>query len=376
MSYPLTELPEVLRVAHQFVGVDAHKRSVTVAVVDAVGGELAAASFANSSHGVEEVAVWLHAAAPAVLRIGVEGSSGHGRHLAQRLVAAGYDVREVPPRRTAERRRARRAPKTDHHDSYAIARAVAGEPRLGPVKPGAGLGEAHDELVIVRDHRNLLVQRRKTMLSQAEAALDAAPLAWTDTGRAGRKVLPRLQAVLHAGQQPATAAERELLALLSELDADIAELNGRIRVLDKRLAALIIACGSSLLDEPGIGVVTAAALLAEVGDPARFRNEGAFNRWWGGAPVAVSSAEGDAEPTRHRLDLLGNRTINSVLYVMSVTQSRYHQPARDYLERKRSEGHSAKEARRAHKTVLGRRIIRRMWTDRRRQLDHPTSKAA
>jgi transposase len=98
-------------VAHQFVGVDAHKRSVTVAVVDAVGGELAAASFANSSHGVEEVAVWLHAAAPAVLRIGVEGSSGHGRHLAQRLVAAGYDVREVPPRRTAERRRARRAPK-------------------------------------------------------------------------------------------------------------------------------------------------------------------------------------------------------------------------------------------------------------------------
>ena len=75
---PLTELPEVLRVAHQFVGVDAHKRSVTVAVVDAVGGELAAASFANSSHGVEEVAVWLHAAAPAVLRIGVEGSSGHG----------------------------------------------------------------------------------------------------------------------------------------------------------------------------------------------------------------------------------------------------------------------------------------------------------
>jgi hypothetical protein len=111
------------------------------------------------------------------------------------------------------------------------------------------------------------------------------------------------------------------------LDADIAELNGRIRVLDKRLAALIIACGSSLLDEPGIGVATAAALLAEVGDPARFRNEGAFNRWWGGAPVAVSSAEGDAEPTRHRLDLLGNRTINSVLYVMSVTQSRYHPPA-------------------------------------------------
>ena len=95
--------------AHQFVGVAAYKRSVTVAVVDAVGGQLAAASFANSRGGVEEVVAWLAAAAPAVLRVGVEGSSGHGRHLAERLVAAGYGVREVPPRRTAERRRAGRA---------------------------------------------------------------------------------------------------------------------------------------------------------------------------------------------------------------------------------------------------------------------------
>jgi transposase len=363
-------------VSHQFVGVDAHKRSVTVAVVDGFGGRLAAASFANSSSGVEEVVAWLQACAPAVLRIGLEGSSGHGRHLAERLVAAGYDVREVPPRRTAERRRARRAPKTDYDDADAIARAVAAEPKLGPVKPGAGLGEAHDQLVIVRDHRDLLVQRRKTMLNQAEAALDAAPQSWTDTGRAGRKVWPRLRAVLAAKPQPATAAQLELVNLLGELHTDIAELNGRIRLLEKRLAALITACGSTLLAEPGIGVVTAATLLAEVGDPARFRNEAAFNRWWGGAPVAVSSGEGDGEPVRHRLDLLGNRTVNCVLYIMSITQSRYHQPARDYLARKRSEGHSAKEARRAHKTLLGRRLIRRMWVDRRRQLDHPTAEAA
>ena len=51
-------------------------------------------------------------------------------------------------------------------------------------------------------------------------------------------------------------------------------------------------------------------------------------------------------------------------------------PARDYLARKRSEGHSCKEARRAHKTLLGRRIIRRMWADRRRQLDQSHQKAA
>lgn len=119
--------------------------------------------------------------------------------------------------------------------------------------------------------------------------------------------------------------------------------------------------------EPGVGVVAAATLLAEIGDPARFRSESAFNRWWGGAgPVAVSSGEGDGEPVRHRLDLLGNRNVNCVMHMMSVTQARCHEPAQAYLARKRADGHTSREARRAHKTQLGRRVIRRMWADRRR----------
>lgn len=362
----------------QFAGVDAHKRTVTVAVVDGFGVQVAAASFDNSSSGLAGAVGWLGAAG-VISRIGVEGSAGHGRHLAARLVAAGFDVREVPPRRTAERRRARRRAKTDHEDALAIARATAGEPGLGPVKPGAGLGAVHDELVVVRDHRQMLVARRKTMLNHAEAALAGLPLQLTDAHRGGRKVLPRLRAVLSA-ELPgdAGAALRAQLELLAELHTDIVDLARRIRDLEKRLAVLVERSGSTLLEEPGIGVVGAAALLAEVGDPARFRSEGAFNRWWGGAPVAVSSGEADQEPQRHRLDLLGNRAVNSVIYVMSVTQARSHQPARDYLTRKKTEGKSSKEARRAHKTLLGRRIIRRMWADRRRQLQTapPTPKAA
>src|SRR4051812_23234317 len=362
------------RVAHsRFAGVDAHKRSITTAVVDGFGVEVAAASFDNSSEGLGQLMAWL-ASLGSVSRIGVEGSAGHGRHLAERLVTAGFDVREVPPRRTAERRRARRRAKTDREDALAIARATAGEPGLGPVKPGAGLGPAHEELVVVRDHRLMLVQRRKTMLNHAEAELSGLPLEFTDAGRGGHKVLPRLRGAVHiaatrdASGPDAPAALRARLALLTELLTEITDLDGRIRALDKRLAALVTACGSTLLEEAGIGVAGAATLLAEVGDPARFGSESAFNRWWGGAPVAVSSGEGHADPLRHRLDLLGNRTVNSVLYVMSVTQGRCHPPAQTYLAKKKAEGHGRQEARRAHKTVLGRRIIRRMWNDRRRQL--------
>src|SRR5512135_3250589 len=120
------------------------------------------------------------------------------------------------------------------------------------------------------------------------------------------------------------------------------------------------ACCWTLTVEACIGDVGSASIMDEIGDPARFRSESAFNRWWGGAPVAVSSGEGDGQPVRHRLDLLGNRAVNCMIHTMSVTQSRYHEPALLNLNRQRSAGHTKREARRAHKVQLGRRIIRRM----------------
>jgi transposase len=297
------------------------------------------------------------------------------------------DGRGVPPRRTAERRRARRRAKTDIEDAVAIARATAGEAGLGPVKPGAELGAAVEELAVVRAHRDMLVSRRKVMLNHAEAELGRLPLPITERLGNGRAVRPRLRTLttaepLTTASQAPTAASATSpvvalrLAALQELHHDLVELDRRIRRLEHRLAALIEATGSTLLEEHGIGVIGAAALLVEVGDPARFRSEAAFNRWWGGAPVAISSGEGHGQPVRHRLDLLGNRAVNSVLYTASVTQARYHEPAQAYLARKTSEGHSKRQARRAHKTLLGRRIIRRMWADRRRQLDRQRPSSA
>jgi transposase len=356
-------------------GIDPHKSSVTIGVVDVFGANGAVSSFANTRVGLQEALYWLAALPFEFLRIGVEGSSGHGRHIAERLVAAGFDVREVPTRRTAERRRSRRRAKSDHEDAFAIARATAGEPALGPIKPGAGLGVAHDELVAVRRHRDLLVQRRTMMFNHAEAVLVALPREIADLLPRGRSVPPRLDAVLALQATHTSPAVTADLRLLHELSDDITVLSDRIKELERRLAKLVKASGSTLTEEVGIGVVAAATLLVEIGDPNRFRNESAFNRWWGGAPVAMSSGEGDGQPVRHRLDRLGNRTVNSTMHIMSVTQARCHEPAKAYLERKRSEGATSREARRAHKTHLGRRVIRRMWADHGRA-DAPTTARA
>lgn len=64
--------------------------------------------------------------------------------------------------------------------------------------------------------------------------------------------------------------------------------------------------------------------------------------------------------------------MNRILYVMSVTQARQHPEGQAFFARKRSEGKTGKEARRAHKRQLANRIIRRMWADHAR-LHYPPS---
>ena len=86
---------------------------------------------------------------------------------------------------------------------------------------------------------------------------------------------------------------------------------------------------------------------------------------WASQEFCVSGdlVEGSGDPVKHRLDFQGNRRINSVLHIASVTQQRTQPEAIAYLARKTGEGKTRREARRAHKRQLANRVIRRMWRD-------------
>jgi transposase len=347
--------------APTIVGCDPHKLTLTLAAIDGLGNELEVITAANDAAGIAEVVAWLSGLGE-VTRIGVEGSAGHGHQLASVLCNAGHDVREVPARRTAQRRRERRRPKTDREDALAIARATAGEPGLGPVRAGH-----HDpvlaELDAVNDWRDDLVEARKRLLNQAEGVLNKLPVELLDqTGRSGKTLERARRAITLAAEDPAAGSR---LAHLADIVDRHDALTAQIKAVDGELRRLVTATGTTLREEAGIDWVGAARLLVEVGDPTRFRSESAFARWCGTGAVAVSSGEGDHQPTRHRLDLGGNRRINSVLHIASVVQGRVHPDARQFLDRKRAEGKTSKEARRAHKRHLANRVIRRMWNDAR-----------
>ena len=63
-------------------------------------------------------------------------------------------------------------------------------------------------------------------------------------------------------------------------------------------------------------------------------------------------------PNAHRLDRGGNRQLNAALDRIAITQARYHESARAYLERKKAEGEEpSREAIRCLKRLLVRVVF-------------------
>ena len=343
-------------------GIDPHQDTFTVGVVDSHGVEVICETFANTAAGYGAAIDLLDA--HGVDRVGVEGSAKWGAHVAIALSAAGFDTREVPASRSAAQRRSRRLDKTDAVDAVASARALLAEPTLGPVQALEVYDSLVAEIEAVLEHRRALVAARTLMLHHAADQIAKLPTEVRDQLSTGGKIEGRLRRLEHI--EPACAATPSgayrLEWLQALIDKDRAA-RREIRCLERLIDELLDRHGTTLRDEPGIGTIAAATLVCEVGDPRRFDRESKFARWCGTGAVALSSGEGSADPVKHRLDFKGNRRINSVLYIASVTQQRSQPEAAAYLARKATEGKTRHEARRAHKRQLANRIIRRMWRD-------------
>lgn len=358
---------------HGVAGIDPHKHTATIAVLDQRGGMHGCESFATSESGIENLLAFLLDSELVIDRIGVEGSAFLGRPLVLALTAAGYNVREVQANRTAERRSRRRRVKTDAEDAEAIARETLSDPQLPPAGKHHAPTPAWQALTAIRDWRGSdwrgsLVLQRVRLLTEAEAVLVGLPIAVRCALPATSRVLPQLKA-LDSDTVPVDqlgTADRIKLARLTASLAEITTLTARIKDLDKQIPAILSELGCTLPEICGIGAVTAMDLLSEIGDPQRFTTEAQFARWCGAAPVALSSGEGHGPARRHRLDLDGNRSVNSLLHIVHVTQIRCHPPAKDYMTRRAAANTTKRSPRRCHKRQLANAIIRHMWADAKR----------
>jgi transposase len=102
----------------------------------------------------------------------------------------------------------------------------------------------------------------------------------------------------------------------------------------------------------------AARILAEVEDISRFQNERHLASYAGARPLLASTGQ----EQRHRRNRTGNRALNRALYIIAITQLRTYPPARAYIARRVSQGKSTREAIRALKRYLARRIYNILTT--------------
>ncbi|MDE0232936.1 MAG: transposase [bacterium] len=355
-------------------GIDPHQDTFTVGIVDPHGVEVTHETFDNTAAGYGEAIDLL--GCHGVERVGVEGSAKWGAHVAIALAAAGFGAREVPASRSAAQRRSRRLAKTDAVDAVSSARALLAEPTLGPVQALEAYDPLAAEIEAVLEHRRALVAARTLALHHVGDQIAKLPTEIRDQLSTHGKIESRLRRLEHIDPADcSTPAGRYRLEWLQAFIDQDRTARSDIRCLERRIDELLDRHGTTLRDEPGIGPIAAASLVCEVGDPRRFGRESKFARWCGTGAVALSSGEGNADPIKHRLDFRGNRRVNSVLHIASVTQARQQPDAAAYLAKKASQGKTRREARRAHKRHLADRVIRRMWRDENTRKTHLTPTA-
>ena len=327
------------------IGVDTHTDTHTAAIVTSLGAVIAQRQIAADPAGYAQLIAWAASHIPGPrLAWALEGTRAHGIGLTRALAAAGAQVIQAPNPPAARRRR---GGKSDALDAIAAARAVLA--CTTPATPRAdGVREDLRILLTCRRHytdtRTATVNLLKSLILTADEA--------TRTALRGRSTPHQVAYLLTT--TPATDPIRATQLL---------DLAHQIRVLDQTLTTnlhhlrdLTRSWMPTLLDQPGVGPVTAATLLTTWSHPGRIRSEAAYAALAGTNPVPASSGR----TTRHRLNRGGDRTLNAALHTIAASRRRHHQPTIDYTNRRTTEGKTTAETTRCLKRYLARHLYRHM----------------
>jgi transposase len=253
------------------IGLDLHKRESQVCVL-APDGTAREQRILTSR---ERFTAVLGPLAPATVLL---EASTESEWVARHLEALGHTVIVADPNYAPMYATRARRVKTDRRDARTLAEAC----RLGAYRPAHRLSDARRHIRAELAVRDALVRTRTRYIALAKSLVrrDGLRVASGESERVAARL---------AELEPSPTLAGELAPLV----ALFAPLNAEIAAADRRIAELTAAdpVVTVLTTAPGVGPITASALVATIDDITRFRSAHEFEAYLGVVPGERSSGE-------------------------------------------------------------------------------------
>jgi len=331
------------------IAVDPHKRINAVVAVDATGKVLARGTFAQSTTGFADLMGF--ARRWPRREWAIEGATGVGKNLAQRLVVKGEIVFDVPSKKSSLVRAfsATSGRKSDDVDAYSVALASLHSDLLQ-----VRVDERAETLRLLSNRRDELVGMRTQAVCRLHRELQILIPGGASTGLTAVKAKTLLGSV-----RPRDEVGKVRKALALDQLADLVAIDKRLKDIGTQIKTVVAETRTSVTDVRGVGPVVAAILIGEVRDVSRFPTKHHFASYNGTAPTTWGSA-GDARPC---VNLHGNRRLNHAIHIAAIVQLRFDCDGRRYYLRKIADGKTPKEARRCLKRRISDAIYHQLLVD-------------
>ncbi|MEK8129905.1 IS110 family transposase [Paenibacillus filicis] len=338
-----------------YVGVDLHKQHHTAVILDAWNKKLGEIRFENkpAMFPLLEKEVKKHVKRGYSAVYGLEDVGGYGRSLALYLTEKKYPVKEVNPALSASRRKSHvTVQKSDSWDAECVAKVLRDEWEQLPDAKPQDLYWAISQLVTQRrwivKNQSGLVKKLHQQLGYvypsykkffSEVDGKTALAFWNDypssvhlkhvsveglteylrersnyalSGKKAEQILNLVETdgdTIREFQDKRDAIVRSLVRNIRFNEEELAGLEKEIRELMEKL-------GYQLETMTGIEGVTAAELVAEIGDIHRFPSAEKLARFAGVAPILC----GSGNKVRNYKSKQGNRELHDVFKALAIRQ--------------------------------------------------------
>ena len=199
-------------------------------------------------------------------------------HWGRQFQSMGYKVKLIPPQHVKPFVKNN---KNDKHDAVAICEAA--------LRPGIHFVPVktieQQDLQSMHRIRQRLIRDRTSLVNQTRGLLSEYGIIMTRSYHVMKTQLPLI--IEDMGNQLSFLMREMLNDMLDELRIS----NNRIEVIEQKIEQTATAHPQykSIMQIPGIGLITASAILAQVGDAKQFKSARGFAAWLGLTPKHQAS---------------------------------------------------------------------------------------